>query len=250
MLPLYRRLIFTAFILLSPLCFLRSAEAHINTPAPSAPAQATQVVQAPERSSYTARALAEHDLPVSVAVAPVVLPRTRRPEAGRGNFLSRAFRALFHRKSHAAQVADKDSRVSNANAMKLKSSKTVAVMPSALAVLAAKPITPARASSIPKVESGLIEFTAVEPEQEINASHINLPVRYAAGWEAHLYVNGEAASTYENRLDASTETVERTFQDVLLEQGENHLRISLVGMDGAVQTSREIVVYRTRALKH
>lgn len=106
------------------------------------------------------------------------------------------------------------------------------------------PETKNESSGVEKVEPGDIQLD-VEPDAVALQTGFDVPVRVAAGWSVHLYLNDRLveARIGEERRDQGSATVQLTFIGLDLAPGPNHLRAVAVAPDGRERAMREVIVY-------
>ncbi|HEY0170274.1 MAG TPA: hypothetical protein VGB98_04420, partial [Pyrinomonadaceae bacterium] len=100
-------------------------------------------------------------------------------------------------------------------------------------------------AGLPKVEPGAIVI-GLEENSVLLTPGLDVPVRYALGWDVRLTVNGtpvESSRIGERVLDRASQTEQATFVGLNLAAGPNRLRVVVVSPEGVEGASREVVVY-------
>jgi uncharacterized repeat protein (TIGR01451 family) len=105
--------------------------------------------------------------------------------------------------------------------------------------------SPAGPLGVGKVEPGSVELD-IAPQTLISAPGFDVPVRFALGYEARLYLNGVEVGNSrvgERREDHTTASVQVTYVGLTTRPGPNQLRAVAVGPDGVERAAREVTVF-------
>ncbi len=100
-------------------------------------------------------------------------------------------------------------------------------------------------AGLPRVEPGVIELD-LEENSVLLAPGLDVPVRYALGWDVRLTVNGTAVESSrigERVIDRTSQTEQVTFVGLNLAAGPNRVRVVVVSPEGVEGASREVVVF-------